>query len=120
MFFLLLGQESRVYLFALWAGESLFFCRLGGGLSFGCLGGGLFFCCLGGGRVYFFAVWDVLFGLGTRVHSLTGLPGPTTKKTKPEKEKKKKKTASEMTACYHWTSARAAAYCHCPSIHIIV
>ena len=62
--------------------------------------GVLFFCCLGGGRVYFFDVWagDVLlffllFGRGTGVHSLTGLPGsslsdPTTKKTKQQKKKK--------------------------------
>ena len=46
---------------------------------------------------FFFAVWAgacffLLFGRGTGVHSLTGLPGlssdPTTKKTKQPKKKK--------------------------------
>ena len=62
---------------------------------FGCV----VFGCLGGGRVLFFAVWAggvlffLLFGRGTGVHSLTGLPGlsssdPTTKKTKQQTQKK--------------------------------
>ena len=53
--------------------------------------------CLGGGRVLLLAVWVggvifvLLFGRGTGVHSLTGLPGsslsdPTTKKTKQQKK----------------------------------
>ena len=81
-----------VCLFLLFGRRMLFFCC--------CLGGGglIFFCCLGGGRVLFFAVWVggviffLLFGRGTGVHSLTGLPGsslsdPTTKKTKQQKKK---------------------------------
>ena len=65
-FFLLFGQV-RVDFFAVWGGSFLFFC---------CLGGGVFF----------------LFGRGTGVHSLSGLPGssssdPTTKKTKQQKKK---------------------------------
>ena len=75
-------------MFAVWAGACLFFSCLSGGSCF--------FCCLG--RVhFFFAVWAggmffvSLFGRGTRVHSLTGLPGsslrdPTTKKTKQQKK----------------------------------
>ena len=63
----------RVF-FAVW--PVLCFC-------FGVWAGGVFFllCCLGGVRVFFLAVWagDVffllLFGRGTGVHSLTGLPG---------------------------------------------
>ena len=47
-------------------------------------GGRISSCCLGGVRVYVFAVWAggvllFLFGRGTGVHSLTGLPGSALK-----------------------------------------
>ena len=80
--FCCLGRWACSFL-AVWAGGRVFF-----------------FCCLGGVRVLIFAVWAgacffLLFGRGTGVHSLTGLPGssssdPTTKKTKQKKEEKKK------------------------------
>ena len=86
--------------FAVWAVGVFLFCCLGGACySFCCLGGvrvvfcclagcRVFFCCLGGWRFLFFFL---LFGRGTGVHSLTGLPGlsvrdPTTKKTKQQKK----------------------------------
>ena len=100
---------GRVYS-AVWAGIVFFFFR------FCCLGGVggervCFFCLLfgrvrvfllfggsGGWLRFFFAVWAgwiffFLFGRGTGVHSLTGLPGsslsdPTTKKTKQQKNMK--------------------------------
>ena len=77
----------------------LFSCCLGGGRVFfvAVWAGACFFWCVGGGRVLVFAVWVggvfffLLFGRGTGVHSLTGLPGsslsdPTTKKTKQQKK----------------------------------
>ena len=95
---------SSVFCFAVWAGCFFFFCCLGGGgggrggeEGGGGGGGGVFFFCCLGGVVFFFAVWAggviffLLFGRGTGVHSLTGLPGsslsdPTTKKTKQQKK----------------------------------
>ena len=78
---------SGVMFFAVWAGAFLFFAAWAGGV-FCCLGGVrvYFFCCLGGGRVFL-----LLFGRGSGVHSLTGLPGssssdPATKKTKQQKK----------------------------------
>ena len=76
VFFLLFGRVA--FFFAVWAGAFFF---LFGRVSF------FFFdCCLGGGRFF------LLFGRGTGVHSLTGLPGssssdPTTKKTKQQQKK---------------------------------
>ena len=58
--FLLIGGV-RVYSL-LFGRRRVFFCCLGGGVCF--------FCCLGGVRFLF-----LLFGRGTGVHSLTGLPG---------------------------------------------
>ena len=80
VFFFAVWAAGRVFVFAVWARAWLCF------------------CCLGGGRV-FFPFWAgscvlfLLFGRGTGVHSLTGLPGssssdPTTKKTKQQKQKK--------------------------------
>ena len=64
--------------------------------------GSFFFVCLGGVRVCFFllCVFLSLFGRGTGVRSLTGLPGssssdPTTKKTKH----KKKTTTTRVPCC---------------------
>ena len=80
-FFLLFGPGACVFfVFAVWAGGVV-----------------VFFCCLGRGRVIVFAVWAggraffLLFGRGTGVHSLTGLPGlsssdPTTKKDQTAKK----------------------------------
>ena len=110
---------SGVFFFAVWAGawdrpnsnkkkhaprpfRACFLCCLGGGvfifLLFGRGGGRICFCCLGGGVVFFLlfgrgSCFVVLFGRGTGVHSLTGLPGsssrgPTTTKTKQQKKKK--------------------------------
>ena len=89
--------------FAVWAGGVLFF-------SFSIWAGGmLFFCCLGGvvlwaGGVFMFllfwrvACFSLLFGRGTGVHSLTGLPSsslsdPTTKK---DQTAKKENTGSRI------------------------
>ena len=74
------------------AGKSVHFFVVWSFLLFG-LFGRYVFCCLGGGVFHF-----LLFGRGTGVHSLTGLPGsslsdPTTKKTK-QQAKKKKNTGS--------------------------
>ena len=98
-FFLLFGPGGRVLFFAVWAGVVFFFAVWAGGV--------FFFAVWAGGRVLFFAVWAeacsffcclgrerfffLLFGRGTGVHSLTGLPGsslsdPTTKKTKQQKK----------------------------------
>ena len=88
-FFLLFGPGGVFFFFAVWAVVGFFFLLFGpGGVFF-------FFCCLGGG-LFFFVVWAgvvffLLFGRGTGVHSLTGLPGsslsdPTTKKTKQQKK----------------------------------
>ena len=108
--------SERVYSFAVWAGGFFFFAGRVFSFFFCCLGRGVFifppvwagvvFCVVlfrrGGGGCCF-AVWagDVfllllLFGRGTRVHSLTGLPGsslrdPATQKTKQQKKTKKKK-----------------------------
>ena len=93
----------RVLFFAVCAGCRVCFCCLAGG------GGGVvlyFLAVWAGERVFFFSVWTVgaftfyaawagvvsffsLFGQGTGVHSLTGLPGssssdPTTKRTKQQ------------------------------------
>ena len=110
VFFLLFGRVGmfifcclggmRVYFFAVWAGGVLFFCCLGGVvlIDFFCLGGGVFFfCCLGGGEgggvvgaCFFSAVWALfflLFGRGTGVHSLTGLPGSSLRERRPNKKK---------------------------------
>ena len=97
-FFCCLGGGACLF-FLLFGRGSCFFCCLGSGrvLFFCCLGGGrvFFFGCLGGGRVLVFAVWAgcvffLLFGRGTGVHSLTGLPGSSlkepTKKTKQQKK----------------------------------
>ena len=77
------GGGGGVLFFAVWAGGEKRAC------VFCCLGGVAcsFFCCLGGGSCLF-----LLFGRGTGVHSLTGLPGsafrgPTTQKTKQQKKK---------------------------------
>ena len=98
------APSERVF-FAVWAGGRFFF------LFFFCLGAGraLFFAVWAGGVFFFFAVWagcvfffavwaggvffSLLFGRGTGVHSLTGLPGSSlsdliTKKTKQPKKKK--------------------------------
>ena len=107
--------------FAVWAGGRLYFCCcLGGGrvysFFFCCLcwgrrgagGGACFFAVRAGACLLVFAVWArgaclffcclggaakslLLFGRGTGVHSLIGLPGstssdPTTKKTKQQKQ----------------------------------
>ena len=69
-FFFLLFGRCACFFFVVWAGVAC-----------------LCFCCLAGGRFCF-----LLFGRGTGVHSLTGLPGssssdPTTKKTKQQKKK---------------------------------
>ena len=89
-----------VLLFLLFGrGACFIFCCLGGSffllfgrvrvhfLLFGRLSCFLFAVWAGGGRAFF-----LLFGWGTGVHSLTGLPGssssdPTTKKTKQQKKK---------------------------------
>ena len=88
-----------LFFFAVWAGCVLLFCCLGGAaffLLFGrrrvCLllfgrGACSFFAVRAGERVFPF----LLFGRGTGLHSLTGLPGssssdPTTKKTKQQKK----------------------------------
>ena len=74
------APSERVLFFAVWAGGRIYV-----------------FCCLGRGVFFFFAVWAggvfifLLFGRGTGVHSLTGLPGsslsdPTTKKTEQQKK----------------------------------
>ena len=87
------GPYGRRNLVFLLFGRWTFFCCLGGGVVFFFFflfapGACLCFCCLGGGRVCFF----LLFGRGTGIHSLTGLPGssssdPTTKKTKQAKKR---------------------------------
>ena len=90
VFFCCLGGWSLF--FAVWAGACSFFAVWAGGVFF-------FFLAVWAGCVIFFAVWaggvyfSLLFGRGTGVHSLTGLPGsslsdPTTKKTKQQKRKK--------------------------------
>ena len=84
--------------FAVWAGACYLF--------FAVLGRGMFFLPFGLGACFCFSVWAggggrgaggsfvlLLFGRGTGVHSLTGLPGssssnPTIKKTKQQKQKK--------------------------------
>ena len=81
VFICLLCGRGRACFFAVWAARLVF-------LLFGRGGGGE----VGGGgvRVFFF----LLFGRGTGVHSLAGLPGsslsdPTTKKTKQQKKKQR-------------------------------
>ena len=86
---------GRVYFFAVWAGgRDCFVCCFGAGrVFFGCLGWWLlfFFALLVGRGTFFLAVWAgscfpffcclggcrffLLFGRGTGIHSLTGLPG---------------------------------------------
>ena len=98
---LLLQGRVGLFIFLLFGRWACFcFCCLGECVFF------LFCCCLGGVRFYVFAVWVGgffwLFGRGTGVHSLTGLPGSsssdsTTKKTK--QQKKKKNTGSPQPAC---------------------
>ena len=99
--------RGRGFIFAVWAGACFvllfgrgacfFFCCLCEGACFHFCAGSCCFCCLGGVRVCFAAFWArgvfilLLFGRGTEVHSLTGLPGsslrgPTTKKTKQQKQ----------------------------------
>ena len=91
IFFCLLFGRVAFFFFCLLFGRVACFCLLFGRLRF-------FFCLLLG-RVacLFFAVWAggyffLLFGRGSGVHSLTGLPGssssdPATKKTKQPKKK---------------------------------
>ena len=97
-----LPSMGRVYVFAVWGegggGGGFVVFLLFGRVScflFCCLGGGFFFAVWAGVRVYFVCCFGgglvfLLFGRGTGVHSLTGLPGssssdPTTKKTKQQK-----------------------------------
>ena len=110
LFVCCLGGGSYSF-FPVWAegeleeggGACVGFCCLGGrgeeGVCFCCLGGAAcsFLCCLGGGISFLLfgrsRVFLLLFGRGTGVHSLTGLPdsafrGPTTQKTKQQKKKK--------------------------------
>ena len=94
--FLLFGRGGCSF-FAVWAGVVCVFLLFGPGAFFFFLlfgpGDVFFFCCLGGGVFFLlFGPWAfffLLFGRGTGVHSLTGLPGsslsdPTTKKTKQQ------------------------------------
>ena len=85
---------GRVSFFAVWA-EACFFLLFGRGSCF-C------FCCLGGVCGLFCFFFVLLFGRGTGVHSLTGLPGssssdPTTKKTKQQKKNTGSKNSSGIT-----------------------
>ena len=82
------GGGSRVSFFAVWAGWRVFFLFGRGRVYvFAVWAGRVYvFCCLGGWRVFF-----LLFGRGTGVHSLTGLPGsslsdPTTKRPNSKKK----------------------------------
>ena len=88
--FLLFGQGACLF-FAVWAGVCV--------LLFAVWAGGVFFLFAVWAECLFFTVWaggvvfSLLFGRGTEVHSLTGLPGsslsdPTTKKTEQQKKKK--------------------------------
>ena len=74
------APSERVVVFAVWAGGWLFFLLVGRGACF--------FLLFGPGACHLF----LLFGRGTGVHSLTGLPGlsssdPTTKKTQQQQKK---------------------------------
>ena len=100
LFFFAVWAGGRVYLFAVWAGGVFCFLLFGPGACFFCCLGGcmfVFFCSLGGVLFVFWLFgrgpcFFLLFGRGTGVHSLTGLPGsslsdPTTKRTKQQNKK---------------------------------
>ena len=97
VFCLLFGRVGGFFVFPAWAG-AVFFAVWAGRFFFLLFGRWLFlfllfgrvcvfvFCCMSG------CVCFLLFGRGTGVHSLTGLPGSSsrgpTKKTKQQKKKK--------------------------------
>ena len=115
--FLLFGRVG-VFVFLLFGRLACFCCCLGGGRVFFFAAWAMsffFFAVWAGGVFIFFAVWCVrvcvcvcvcvwvcvcvcflLFGRGTGVHSLTGLPGSSSSDLQQERPNSKKKTGSDL------------------------